>query len=98
MNCAGLSSKLRSFDKLLIDTKAGVFFLKETKMKRIGSIKTENSQNYQIFELVRKHSAGGGLAFGAFNSLIQPGWARGMMRLSGWVENKMCGWVWAARG
>ena len=73
LNCAGLSSKLHSFDNMLIDIQPGAFFLEETKMKRIGSIKTENSDKYQIFELVRKQSAGGGLVFGALHSL-NPTW------------------------
>ena len=63
VNSAGLSSKLHSFDKIL----------QETKMKVIGKIKTENAKNYQIFELVRKSSCGGGLAIGVLNDLT-PVW------------------------
>ena len=74
LNCAGLSSKLHSFDKLLTDIQPGIFFLEETKMKRIGAIKTPNIQKYQVFELIRKCSAaGGGLAIGALHNL-NPTW------------------------
>ena len=65
VNCAGLSSKLTSFDNLLSTLNPTVFFLEETKMSTGGKIKTENSQKYQIFELVRQTKTGGGLAIGA---------------------------------
>ena len=42
-----------------------VFFIEETKMTTGGRIKTENSQKYQIFELVRQTKTGGGIAIGA---------------------------------
>ena len=73
VNAAGLSSKLNSFDKLLQDIEPGVFFVQETKMKRVGKIKTENAKKYQIYELVRKNSGGGGLAIGVLNDL-NPVW------------------------
>ena len=62
INSAGLSSKLHSFDKLLSDVTPGVFFVQETKMRRIGNIKTPNVKKYQVFELVRKSKGCGGLA------------------------------------
>ena len=46
VNSAGLSSKLISFDKVLKDVEPGVFFIQETKMKRVGKIRTENSKKY----------------------------------------------------
>ena len=45
VNCAGLSSKLYSFDKMLKDIQPAIFFLQETKLKRVGKINTENSNN-----------------------------------------------------
>ena len=42
-----------------------MFFIEETKMTTGGRIKTENSQKYQIFELVRQTKTGGGIAIGA---------------------------------
>ena len=68
-NSAGLTSKLHSFDKLLNDLKPSVFCLQETKMKTQSRIKTENSRNYTIYELLRKSSRGGGLAIGVHNDL-----------------------------
>ena len=73
INSAGLLSKLHSFDKMLTDIQPAIFFIEESKLKRIGRIKTENSSKYQIFELVRKQSGGGGLAIGALHNL-NPTW------------------------
>ena len=74
VNAAGLSSKLFSFDKLLADTKPGVFFIEETKMRKEGKIKTAHSANYQIYERIRKAGKnGGGLALGVHNDLC-PAW------------------------
>ena len=52
VNSAGLNSKLHSLDYILSKLDVTVFFIQETKFKRIGKIKTENSADYQIFELV----------------------------------------------
>ena len=73
VNAAGLSSKLHSFDKMLQDIEPSVFFIEETKMRRAGKIKTENVKKYQIFELIRKSSGGGGIAIGVINDL-NPVW------------------------
>ena len=73
VNCAGLASKLHSFDKLLSDIQPGIFFLEETKSKHLGKLKTENCKKYQIFEMVRRQGAGGGLAIGALHNL-NPTW------------------------
>ena len=50
-----------------------MFFVEETKMKLIVKIKTKCSKKYQIFELVRKNGAGGGLAVGVIHDL-NPVW------------------------
>ena len=74
VNAAGMSSKLFSFDKLLADTKPGVFFIEETKMRKEGKIKTAHSANYQIYERIRKAGkSGGGLALGVHHDLC-PAW------------------------
>ena len=69
VNAAGLSSKLASFDYLLSSLQPSLFFIQESKLKTQGKIKTKNSQNYQIFELIRKNKSGGGLAIGAVEDL-----------------------------
>ena len=71
VNAAGLTSKLDSFDNLLADIKPGVFFIQETKMRKEGRIKTENTKNYQTYENLRK--SGGGVAFGVHHDL-NPAW------------------------
>ena len=74
VNAAGISSKLFSFDKLLADTNAGVFFIQETKMRKEGKIKTAHTSKYQIFERIRKTGkGGGGLALGVHHDL-SPAW------------------------
>ena len=69
VNAAGLSSKFKSFDKLLTDISPQIFFIQESKMKRPGRIKTKMSNNYVIYELTRKNKAGGGLAIGVIKEL-----------------------------
>ena len=69
VNAAGISSKLDSFDDMLTVLSPTVFFIEETKVSRGGKIKTNNSQKYQIFELVRKTKAGGGIAIGVLSDV-----------------------------
>ena len=78
-NAAGITSKLASFDKLLFDLKPTVWFMQETKRNNNQpSLKSENLQNYQIFELKRVMSKqeggkgwrGGGLAIGALSNVL----------------------------
>ena len=57
-NSAGLMNKLDSFQRLISVFSPGVIFVQESKVKRKGSIKTED---FIIFEQVRKSSGGGGL-------------------------------------
>ena len=73
VNSAGLSSKFKSLDNMLTSLCPGVFFIEETKMRRPGKIKTKMTENYIIYELVRKNSGGGGLAIGVDKNL-KPVW------------------------
>ena len=77
-NCAGLASKVNSFNQSLKDLKPAVFALQETKRgPNAPKLKMENLKNYQLFELNReleKHEggkgmAGGGILFGALHEL-----------------------------
>ena len=43
-NCAGLSSKWQSFNKLIDDIKPAVFFGQETKLNKKQKFKVNNSQ------------------------------------------------------
>ena len=68
-NCAGLSSKWQSFNKLINDIKPAVFFGQETKLKKKQKFKVENSK-YIIFRLEReKKTGGGGLVIGALEDI-----------------------------
>jgi exonuclease III len=72
-NCAGLNSKLKSFDNLIRDLSPSVIFLQETKIRKQGNIKVEGLKNYQVYQLVRKESQGGGMAIAAKKDL-NPVW------------------------
>ena len=50
-----------------------VFFVQETKFRTNGKLKTENSDKYYIYELIRKDRAGGGIAIGVHKDL-DPVW------------------------
>ena len=62
INSNGISSKFKSLDHIISELSPTVICLQETKMRRVGRIKTKNTQKYTTFELVRQHSGGGGLA------------------------------------
>ena len=61
-NCNGISSKKDSLDHIITALSPSVITLQETRQRKEGRIKTKNSDNYIVFELVRKNSQGGGLA------------------------------------
>ena len=61
-NANGISSKFQSLDHIITELSPSVICLQETKVRTVGKIKSKNSKNYTIFELVRKQSRGGGLA------------------------------------
>ena len=69
INCAGLMSKIVSFEKLISDEQPSLFCLQETKMKKPNQIKTESIKNFTLYELVRKNSNGGGLCIGIHKDL-----------------------------
>ena len=55
INSAGITSKLESFNKLLYDVRPTVWFMQETKRNMNQSeMKSNNLQNYKIFELKRQ--------------------------------------------
>ena len=68
MNCAGLSSKWQSLNKLIGDISPCAFFLQEIKLKKIHVFKIENKE-YVIFRLERENTGGSGLALGALQDL-----------------------------
>ena len=57
-NAAGLLNKLESFYRNIENFKPGVYFIQESKCKRKNKVKHDE---YIMFELIRKHNAGGGL-------------------------------------
>ena len=73
VNPDGISSKFPSLDYIIKVLGPGIICLQETKVRKIGKLNSENSKKYTIFELVRKHSHGGGLAIMAKPEL-EPVW------------------------
>ena len=67
VNSNGVSSKLQSLDHVMKTLNPSVLCIQETKLRKAGKIKNENSKNFVVFELTRKHSHGGGLA-----TLVKP--------------------------
>ena len=60
LQCAGLGSKLQSFDRVLSEVMPSLVFMQETKINI--PIKTDHTDNYNIFQLPRTNSKGGGVA------------------------------------
>ena len=54
INAASLKSKLLSFENLILKYKPAIFGIKESQMSKLGQIKFQNSDEYQIYELFRK--------------------------------------------
>ena len=68
MNCAGLSSKWQSLNKVINDLSPCAFLLQETKLRKKQIFHIENKE-YVIFRLEREKTGGGGLAIGALQDL-----------------------------
>ena len=51
-NCAGLNSKLKSFDSLVNQLNPSVIFLQETKFRKQGKIGADSLKNYQVYQLI----------------------------------------------
>ena len=69
INAAGIKSKYKSFEKVLLSLKPQIFMIQETKLKVNEVIKCEASKDYQIYHLNRQNKQGGGLAVGIENSI-----------------------------
>ena len=64
INAAGIKSKLKSFNEVLMRIKPKIWFVQETKLKPQEEIICEAVNNFQVFYLNRHDSQGGGLAIG----------------------------------
>ena len=64
MNCAGIKSKLRSFEAVLKELKPTIWMLQETKLRPHERITCASLSDYQVHYLSRQTSQGGGVALG----------------------------------
>ena len=64
INCAGIKSKLKTFNDVINRTKPKVWMIQETKLKPNELISCEATQNYQVYYRNRQVSQGGGIAMG----------------------------------
>ena len=46
-----------------------MIFLQETKHRKLGKIGAASLKNYQVYQLIRKNSQGGGMAIAAHKDL-----------------------------
>ena len=58
-NAAGIRSKTRSFNPILLKIAPKIWMLEETKLKPSETIKCEASNDFRIFYLNRQESQGG---------------------------------------
>ena len=69
VNCAGIKSKLDSFEDILSRINPQIWTIQETKLKPNENLKSDLAKKYQIYTLSRIESEGGGLAIGVHNDI-----------------------------
>ena len=74
----GINKKLEALENIISTENPSVLFFQETKLGRLGKIKTPSSSQYTWYEIHRTKNAekgekGGGLAIGVLNDL-DPSW------------------------
>ena len=71
VNANGLLNKIDSFDYWIKEREPTIFCIQETKVSKVGKIKSNQMIDYQMFELLRTVNPhlGGGLCIGVKNSL-----------------------------
>ena len=69
MNCAGIKSKLKSFEAVVKDLNPTVWMLQETKLKPNEKISCAAINDFQVYYLNRQRSQGGGIALGVNNNI-----------------------------
>ena len=65
INVDGMKSKIESFKATLTEINPDIFFVQETKLVEEGFLKIAG---YEVFERIRRHKGGGGVAIG-----VKPG-------------------------
>ena len=68
-NAAGIKSKMKSFNDILLKLKPQIWMIQETKLNSNERIKGEALKDFQVFYLNRQESQGGGVALGVKNDI-----------------------------
>ena len=69
INCAGIKSKITTFNEVLKRVQPKIWTLQETKLKNNESISCEALGSYQVYYRNRQESQGGGIALGVDKDL-----------------------------
>ena len=69
INCAGIKSKIKTFDNVIKKVQPKIWTLQETKLKSNEIIKCEAVSSYQVYYRNRQNSQGGGIALGVDKNL-----------------------------
>ena len=69
INCAGIKSKITTFNDVLKRVQPKIWTLQETKLKNNESISCEALGSYQVYYRNRQESHGGGIALGVAKDL-----------------------------
>ena len=69
INCAGIKSKIKTFDNVIKKVQPKIWTLQETKLKSNETIKCEAVSSYQVYYRNRQNSQGGGIALGVDKNL-----------------------------
>ena len=63
-NAAGIKSKMKSFNEILLTLNPQIWMIQETKLNSNEHMKCEALNDFQVFYLNRQESKGGGVALG----------------------------------
>ena len=69
INCAGIKSKMKTFNEVLKKVQPKVWTMQETKLKSNETMSCEALSSYQIYSRNRQESQGGGIAIGVDKDL-----------------------------
>ena len=69
INSAGIKSKIKTLDDILVRLKPHIWMIQESKLKENETLKCDASNAFQMYYLSRRNSGGGGLIMGVDKNL-----------------------------